>query len=375
MAHSYTPGLKVTYSTTITKKRILPLKGDVVVEVNTAVEPETVVARTYLPGEVVPVNVANLLNIPPGDVPESMLKKEGDAIRKGEIIAQSKGILGLFKSRTTATLDGTIETISGVTGQVLQRSPAIPVEVQAYMQGVVQEVIASEGVVVATEGAFVQGIFGIGGETFGVIKRACSNPSEVLTEDNIAAEHKDAILAGGSLVTAPALKKAIRVGVRAIVVGGFDDQDLRDFLGYDIGVAITGSEKLGITLIVTEGFGRMDMAQRTFELLSSFEGRRASVNGATQIRAGVIRPEVIIPSPQSRTAGAGEALAFSQGLTNGTLVRIIRQPYFGRLGKVVSLPAELLVLESGSKARSVEVQFPDGERVLVPRANVELIEG
>ena len=31
MAHAYTPGLRVTNRTKITKKRILPLKGDVVV--------------------------------------------------------------------------------------------------------------------------------------------------------------------------------------------------------------------------------------------------------------------------------------------------------------------------------------------------------
>ena len=71
-------------------------------------------------------------------------------------------------------------------------------------------------------------------------------------------------------------------------------------------MAITGSEQLGLTVVVTEGFGRMTIASRTFALLEKFRGRRVSVNGATQIRAGVMRPEIVIPmgNPVVRRAGS-----------------------------------------------------------------------
>ena len=55
-------------------------------------------------------------------------------------------------------------------------------------------------------------------------------------------------------------------------------------------------------------------------------------------------------------------------------MRIIRDPWFGRLGTVASLPHEPRVLASGSKARILEVRLDSGESVTVPRANVELIE-
>jgi hypothetical protein len=55
-------------------------------------------------------------------------------------------------------------------------------------------------------------------------------------------------------------------------------------------------------------------------------------------------------------------------------VRIIRDPYFGLIGAVSALPPEPRVLESGSRARVLEVRFTDGEAVIIPRANVELIE-
>jgi hypothetical protein len=55
-------------------------------------------------------------------------------------------------------------------------------------------------------------------------------------------------------------------------------------------------------------------------------------------------------------------------------VRIIREPYFGRIGKVTSLPPELTKVESETKVRILEMAFPDGQKAMLPRANIELIE-
>ena len=125
MAHAYTPGLKVTDLMTIAKKRILPLKGQVVVKKGDRVTSDSVVARTELPGVVEPVNVANILGIPPQDVPEHMLKKIGEHAEEGEIIAKSKSFFGLFSSSTKAKISGTIENVSSITGQVLLRGAPI----------------------------------------------------------------------------------------------------------------------------------------------------------------------------------------------------------------------------------------------------------
>jgi len=374
MAHAYTPGLRVTNRTKITKKRILPLKGDVVVKLGDKVTSETVVARTEIPGPVEPVNVANILGVPPEDVLEAMLKKEGEHAEEGEIIARSKSFFGLFSSAAKAKISGTIENISRITGQVLLRGAPMPVEVKAYLDGQVTEIFPGEGVAVSTWGAFAQGIFGIGGETHGPIKMISKSPADVLEESLIDSSCKGCVIIGGSLVTASALKKAISVGAVGIVVGGFNDKDLRDFLGYDLGVAITGNENRGITLVVTEGFGEINMAQKTYDMLKSKEGKIACINGATQIRAGVIRPEVVIPTSEDVKEDDISHKAENVGLGKGSLIRVIREPYFGRLGKVSDLPAPLQKLESESHARVMEVEFPDGEKVVVPRANVEAIE-
>ena len=374
MAHAYTPGLKVVERTVIRKPRILPLKGEVLVEKGRIVRAEEVVAKTDLPGSVHPVNVANILGIVPEDIEHSMLMKQGEVVKKGEPIAMTKGFFGLFKSSCNSPADGTIENISKVTGQVLIRGVPLPVAVDAYIDGIVIEVVENEGVVVETLGAFVQGIFGIGGEVCGTVRMVCNSPKDVMDKGSIPDDCRGQILVGGSLVTSDATRRAIELGAAGIVVGGLADQDLRDFLGYDIGVAITGSEQLGVTLVITEGFGKINMAGSTFEILKANEGRRASINGATQIRAGVLRPEVIIPTDLAGAQRSDVEKTSSAGLQVGSEIRVIREPYFGKLGKVVGLPPELRKLETESCVRVLEVEFDDGARLVLPRANVEMIE-
>lgn len=373
MAHAYTHGLKVAKWTVVRKERRLPLPGDVTVKKGQKVKAENVVARTELPGNVYPVNVAGLLGVTPSELPPLMTKKEGDCVKKGDIIAETKGIFGIFKSKVTSPVDGEIESISSVTGQVILREPPIPIEVVAYIDGEVVEIIENEGVVIETTASFVQGIFGVGGEVIGVLKMAVNSPEEELTPDKIPEDAKDKIIVGGAFVTHEALEIARKKGAKAVVAGGIDDVNLKTFMGYDIGVAITGSENTGLTLIITEGFGKLRMAKRTFELLAGLDGQKASCNGATQIRAGVIRPEVIVPL-DGKTETKEEDESLKEGMNIGTMVRIIRDPYFGRIGKVKSLPPELRVIETEAKVRAVEVELDTGEDVIVPRANVEIIE-
>ncbi len=372
MAHSYTPGLRVTSHALVRRERRLPLKGEVLVQAGAQVEPDTVVARTQLPGNVQTVNVAAKLSVDPAKSAETLLHPLGTLVKKGQPIASAKSLFGLMKSQIESPADGTIESVSSVTGQLILREPPIPVEVQAYVRGRISEVLAGEGVVVESQGALMQGIFGVGGETFGPIAVAVSRADEVLGPSHLKPEHRGAVVVGGAYVAHDTLMRAKEIGVAAVVVGGFDDHDLKRLLGKDLGVAITGQEDLGFTLVLTEGFGHIPMADRTFRMLQDHVGHVASVSGATQIRAGVMRPEILIPRDD---AGAARPSEDSEGgLEIGALIRVIRQPYFGRLGKVVELPPELQALDSEARVRVLRVAFEGSqESVLVPRANIERI--
>ena len=375
MAQAYTPGLLVSRGCRWRCRRLLPVTGNVLVAVGDSVKAEEVVARTFLPGDAVPVNLAKRLGVSASELSRRMLRPIGDRVELGETLARSKGFFGFFQAEFPSPLAGTIESISKVTGQVILRGAPIAVQVVAYLAGTIVEVIPDEGVVVEADVALIQGIFGVGGEAFGTLQVVAKSPDEDLTEQVINPEHRGCIVIGGRRITGAAIRKAIEVGAAAVIAGGIDDHDLREILGYDLGVAVTGTEKLGTTIIVTEGFGEIAMARRTFDLLATHAGRAASVNGATQIRAGVMRPEIVIPLSQPLTEAQRDAGRVVGALNVGSPVRIIREPYFGALGTVTRLPHEQVLLASESLARVVEVNLADGQPVMVPRANVELIEG
>ncbi len=370
MAHAYTPGLKVAEITKVVKERRLPIPGEILVTEGVKVRGEEIVARTNLPGGVKPINVSGLLGIPPEEVREVMKKKEGDEVQVDEVIAETKGFFGLFKSQVKSPTKGTIESISEITGQVIIREPPEPVQVTAYIDGEVVKVFPNQGVQIETKATLVQGIFGIGGEVRGEIYPIVTSCDSVLDKDSFSEEMKGKVVIGGSLITLDGLLRARELGVKGVVVGGIEDETIKVFLGYDIGVAITGHENCGVTLVVTEGFGRMAMAHRTFELLKSLSGKIASVNGATQIRAGVMRPEVIV----AREGELSRERVYETGLEAGMTVRVIREPYFGLLGKVCDLPVELEEIETESKVRVLVVELEDGKKITLPRANVEIIE-
>ena len=373
MAHAYTPGLKVLHHAKVEKNRRLPIKGKITKQVGDLLKPEDVVAKTDLPGNVQMLKVANVLNIGPADVPDMMLVGEGDKVNKGQMIAETEGLFGFFKSNVKSPIDGTVESISDVTGQIVMREAPIPVEVDAYMSGVVKEIIPDEGVIVEADAAFIQGIFGIGGESRGTMEILVDNRAQELTTDLLNESHKGKIVVGGSFVSLETYKKALSLQIAGIVVGGFNYYDLEEILGYTLGVAITGSEDLVTSLIVTEGFGNIRMGSRTFDLLNKENGKFVSINGATQIRAGVIRPEIVIPLQESEIPETSVYQSDDRGIGEGSLVRIIRAPYFGKMGEVVSLPPELQQMESETMVRVAEVKIDSGV-LNIPRANLEMVE-
>jgi hypothetical protein len=372
LAQAYTPGLRVTRQATLIKERRLPLSGNVLVAAGDRVVHDQEVARTDLPGNVTSLNLVNRLSITPAELPDYMLKREGDVVEKDEPIAETWPWIKWLKTTIESPISGTIDSISTITGQVLLREPPRPVVVHAFVDGTIVAIHEGQGVDVETSGAYIQGIFGVGGETWGPLKRMCERPDEDLASDSTA-DVKGAVLLAGRRVSLEAIQQARDAGAVGIIAGCIEDSDLRALLGYDLGVAITGTEPIGLTVIVTEGFGTIAMATRTFDILSENEGRACSISGATQIRAGVQRPEIIFPNDASAVEIVRDEVG-SIGLVEGALLRGIRAPFFGKIGRVVGLPRELHRVESGATVRVLEAEFEDGTRALIPRANIELIE-
>jgi hypothetical protein len=366
--------LTVSRGVRLRRRRLLPMEGEVLVEEGDYVDAEQVVATAELPGDIHPLNVVGRLGIRPAEIEEYMLKGEGDEVEEDEPIAETRPWISFLRTTCRAPVDGTIDNISDVTGQVMLREPPRHIDLNAYLRGRVTEVLPGEGVVVESNGALMQGIFGIGGECYGTLRVAADGPGEMLEPSDLGEEHEDCIVVCGSRVDAELVDAAREVGVSALVAGGMGAADLRRVVGRDIGVAVTGTEDVGLSVILTEGFSRLPIAEDTFRLLQELEGSEAAANGTTQIRAGVQRPEIVVPGrtddESGETSGTG-----AHGLREGDRVRVIRAPYFGVTGTVTDLVAEPRTIESEASVRVLEIEASDGRRLTVPRANTEVIGG
>jgi hypothetical protein len=82
---------------------------------------------------------------------------------------------------------------------------------------------------------------------------------------------------------AAAIAECREAGVAGLIAGGVDLEDVLE-------------PQLGFTLVVTGAFGASSIAEELHTVLSAHEGRLALVDGTTQLRVGVRRPRIILPS-------------------------------------------------------------------------------
>ncbi|MEW6723887.1 MAG: hypothetical protein AB1331_03050 [Bacillota bacterium] len=317
------------------------------------------------------VNISGKLGVLPMFVGLYLRFEVGDQVKQGWPLVEVEG-------RPEATI------VSPATGRIIEidRHEGVIIIEKAYQPAIITSPIPGRvshtepgrSVTVETSAALIQGIYGIGGEGWGPLRVAVGFPEEELTPEHLSPDDRNKIIVGGSHVGWTALQLAQEYGVRGLVVGAARSSELARLAGKPVGVGVTGNEEIEITIILTEGFGRMAMADQTFNLLARYDGAMACVNGSTQIRAGVLRPEVVIPVAQAETGQEREEALEGRILEIGSRVRIFRAPYFGLWGEVIDIPAQPVAVESGARVAVLRVRLDDGRTVEVAEANVELFE-
>ncbi|MBE3519497.1 MAG: hypothetical protein IMW97_04235 [Firmicutes bacterium] len=311
------------------------------------------------------------LGCKPEDLPKYMIRQVGQEVKKGQMIAKKGESQAFFTKTAVAPVSGVISHIDTKTGKVTISRPFKEVIVTAYIRGRVVDIIPERGCVVETPGVKVNGIFGLGRETHGELKVLTKGPDEILTPDMIPDDAAGKIIVGGSFATNEALARALEIGVKGVITGTVNYLNLTQSLGVKLGVGITGQEDVNITVILMEGFGQLSMRREVWELLKELEGYTVSMNGATQIRAGAIRPEVIVSFPEW-DGEIKEAAVVDEDLKVGMRVRIVNEPYFGAIGTIQEIIKQPQVIETEARVPTVRVLLNSGESVIVPRPNVEI---
>lgn len=304
----------------IRRERQLPRPGDVLVRKGEEVTPTQIVARASMPGDFRIVPIARLLDLPVSEIKDCLQISVGDAVRREDVIAERGG---LFGRSVESPLDGVVTAIQA--GKALIEAPPVPVELPAHIPGTVLSVTNNQTVVIETVGAVIQGAWGTGGESVGVLKCLTERPHEPLEASAIDASCHGTILVTGTLSSPDLIARADDVEARGIVAGR-----LAPYL-------LPAVQNATFPVIVIDGFGDLPMTDAIFSLLTERDGSEASVSARTGTPWDARRPEVIIPTPNARPpededGNVGE-------LTPGATVRIVRAPYLATVGTVRDIPS------------------------------------
>ncbi len=344
----------ITPLTTVRRERVLPAPGELLVDSGDRVEPTQIVAVANLPGEFRILPVARLLDVPPARMKRYIRVKPGQEVQQGQVIARRGRV---FARSVKSPIDGRVVASGG--GRMRIKGQPAKFELRAYIPGTVVNVVEPHGVIIETRGAVIQGKWGGGSESLGVLKCVVEKPDQPLRAEAVDPSCHGMILIGGTGLDSEALEQACELQVRGIVLGGLQPE------------MISPVARSPIPVVVTEGIGTMPMSAPAFDLLATNDGREAVVSGRVQPRDGVIRPEVVIPLP-AETLPPTDTQPGAP-LTVGARVRAVRAPYTGAVGRVVALPAQARRIETGAKVYGAEVNLGQEAPVFIPLANLEIL--
>ncbi len=339
--------------TSIVRERHLPVSGTVLVRLNQKVSPNEVIAETNWSREHILLDVARILHITPPAAERLIKCKVDDRLAAKTEIAVGGG---LFPHMVTAPRDGRVVAVGG--GQVLLEVGETKIELRAGIPGTVIEIIPNRGAVIQTAGALVQGIWGNGRIDSGSLVNLAESPDGVLAANRLDVSLRGSILLAGMVKDAEALKAAGELPVRGLILSSLYPS------------LISVAREMRYPIMVTEGFGSMPMNSAAYKLLSTNAKRDVTVNAEIYDRYSGARPEAIIQLPISSDPPAPrEVEEFAPGLQ----VRMRRPPALGMIGTIIAIPSGLTALPSGLRAPSAEVKLENGETVIAPLVNLEVV--
>jgi hypothetical protein len=339
--------------TSIVRERLLPVSGTVLVRLNQKVSSGEVIAEAHWSREHILLNVARTLRVSPAAAERLIKYKVDDRIAaKTEIAVGS----GLFPRIVTAPRDGRVVAVGG--GQVLLEVGETKIELRAGIPGVIIEIIPNRGAVIQTAGALAQGVWGNGRVDSGALVNLAESSDGVLTVNRLDVSLRGSVLLAGMVKDAESLQAAGELPVRGLILSSLYPS------------LISVAREMRYPIMVTEGFGALPMNSAAYKLLSTNAKREVTVNAEIYDRYSGARPEAIIQLPISSDPPAvREVEEFAPGLQ----VRMRRPPALGMIGTIVTIPTGLTTLASGLRALSAEVKLENGETVIAPLVNLEVV--
>ena len=339
--------------TTIIRKRLLPVDGRILVKLGQKVNPTDVEAEAIIGRKHLIVDVAKLLRVSPRSAAGLIKVKKGYKIGKGEVIAESTG---LFAREAKSPEEGRVVAMGG--GKLVLETGGFSFELAAGIPGVITEVIGERGVVIRSTGSVVQGLWGNGGLETGVMISVMENPDEVFDANRLDVSIRGSIILGGCAEDPAVIKNATELPVRGLILASMSP------------ALLPLAMQAAFPIILLDGFGRRPMNSTAYKLLSTNVKRDVTLNAENYDRLNGTRPEVFIPLPVSQEP---PELREVETFAPGQIVRVISLIAPSQVGTLEQIFANPATLASGLKAKAAAVRLENGEEIIVPLTNLEVL--
>ncbi len=339
--------------TTIVRERMLPVKGTVRARLHQKVAPGDIVAEAAWAREHIFLDVARTFGVTAEAADKSIRCKPGDNLQAGAVIAVGRGLLPKLVKAPRAA-----KVVASGGGQVLLESGETRLELRAGLAGVVTEVVPDRGVVIQTVGALIQGVWGNGRVDTGVMVSLADKPDSLLTADRLDVSMRGSVIVAGEVKDAAVLQAAAELPVRGLLIGGLYPS------------LLPLAREMRYPIVLTDGFGPLPMNSAAYRLITTNAKREATLNAELFDRYSGARPEVIIPLPSDMPPPPPQDVeVFAPGQT----VRLRRQPAAGMIGTIEEVRAGLSAFPSGLRAAAAQVRLENGEHLLIPLVNLEVV--
>jgi hypothetical protein len=263
---------------------------------------------------------------------------------------------GLFPVRVRTPRQGRVVAISA--GQVLLELEETSLKLLAGLPGMVVQTIPERGATIQTAGALVQGVWGNGQIDTGLMLNLNVSPEDALTAERLDASMRGSILMAGQCREVTMLQTAAELPVRGLILSSLSPE------------LLPTARQLHFPILVTDGFAPRPMNSLAYRLLSSNNEREVAINAQPFDRYSGQRPEAIVPLPISKEPSPPPS---TKALAPDQQVRILRAPHAGKIGSLIGLPAGLTAFPSGLNLQAAEIRLEDGEKVLIPLVNLEIV--
>ena len=339
--------------TTIRRERSLPVPGRGLVRQGQSVQPYDILAESSLAPEHLMLNVAQSLGVSSKDVKSLIQREVGEQVAEGDLIA---GPVGITRKVLRAPVSGRIALIRG--GKILIEVEKPPYRLLSGMAGIVSDLIAYRGAVIDTVGALIQGIWGTGRMDFGLLQIKLEAPDSKLTKDQLDVSLRGTVVLGGYCDDPQALRNAANIPLKGLVLTSMSAS------------LVPFAQKTPIPVISLRGFGFRPIDLASYQLLTSNGNREVVVNAVALDRFHGTRPELVIPLPTPDEPSQPPEI---RNFESGQKVRLSNSFSPNSIGTIEYITEKPVLLPSGLRAISAQVNLENEESVTVPLANLEIL--